>query len=130
MSDTTESDLEKLLSTREIEVGKEKLTIREYSLIDSLALYQVIDPFVEALAEVMKASEMPDVELVRAVMADHKERIPELIGRAIDRPAAWVAKLSAADSLILIDWWWVLNRAFFIGAATRKIRASQVNKKK
>lgn len=122
-------DLTIILSTREIELGPEKLVIREYTLTDSLELYDVINPLATALAEIMQEQDLPQVEQVRAILAHHFSLMPSLIARTIDRSPAWVAGLPADYGLILMDWWWSLNRGFFIGAAVQKLRAMQEKSK-
>ncbi|HIE4801216.1 TPA: DUF6631 family protein [Serratia marcescens] len=121
------SDLTILLSTRDIDIGAERLTIREYTLHDSLELYEAISPVAADLAAVMD-SESIVTEQVRAVLARHYSLMPLLIARTVDRSPEWVAGLPADYGLVLMDWWWSLNRSFFIGAAVQKLRAMQAER--
>ncbi|MCL6378692.1 hypothetical protein EXT57_15205 [Pectobacterium brasiliense] len=116
----TASELETLISSREINIAGESLTVREYTLRDSLTLHEPIAQLVSALADVMKerALAFDDVE---ALLARHADIIPALVARSVDKPVEWVATLSATQGQTLLDWFWTVNRHFFTTAAVRRL---------
>lgn len=116
----TASELETLISSREINIAGESLTVREYSLLDSLTLHEPIAKLVCSLADVMKerALAFDDVE---ALLARHADIIPALVARSVDKPVEWVATLSATQGQTLLDWFWTVNRNFFMTAAVRRL---------
>ncbi|MBC3214865.1 DUF6631 family protein [Serratia fonticola] len=111
-------DLSILISTREIEINGEPLTVREYTLSDSLHLYSDIQTLVQGLADVLKVDDL-NVEAVYPVLAKAEETLNRLMAASVNKSDKWVASLPAVDGAVLMDWWWVLNRDFFISAATR-----------
>ncbi|MFP9470326.1 DUF6631 family protein [Pectobacterium brasiliense] len=116
----TANELETLISSRELNIAGELLTVREYSLVDSLTLHEPITQLVSALADVMKerALAFDDVE---ALLARHADIIPALVARSVDKPVEWVATLSATQGQTLLDWFWTVNRHFFSTAAVRRL---------
>lgn len=121
----TPSELETLIPERTITIAGETLTVREYSLVDSLELHAPIAQLVSALAEVMKERAMAFDE-VEALLARHAGIIPALVARSVDRPEAWVAALSATEGQTLLDWFWTVNRHFFTTAAVRRLTLQAV----
>ncbi|MBE5226706.1 hypothetical protein IG611_15280 [Pectobacterium sp. A535-S3-A17] len=116
----TANELETLISSREINIAGESLTVREYSLVDSLTLHEPIAKLVLALADVMKdrALAFDDVE---ALLARHADIIPVLIARSVNKPAEWAMTLNASEGQTLMDWWWTVNKRFFTTAAVRRL---------
>ncbi|MBW5893113.1 hypothetical protein IM880_12900 [Pectobacterium polaris] len=124
----TANELETLISSREINIAGESLTVREYSLVDSLSLHEPITELVSALADVMKSRALAFDE-VEMLLARHIHIIPVLVARAVDKPSEWVATLSATDGQTLLDWFWTVNRHFFMTAAIRRITVQSVQNK-
>lgn len=113
-----ENDLDVLLSTRDITIAGKPITVREITLVDSLVLHDSLTPVVASLAEVMQ-TEYPRFEHVQQVLAKHATVLPVLIAHCSDQPVEWVQTLPGSEGLALMDWWWAVNRRFFMGAATR-----------
>lgn len=116
----TQSDLETLIPERTVTIAGETLKVREYSLVDSLELHAPIAQLVSALAEVMKARALAFDE-VEALLAQHASIIPVLVARAVDKPVEWVSSLPALEGTTLLDWFWTVNRHFFMNAAVRRL---------
>ncbi|TQI78698.1 hypothetical protein FHU10_1261 [Serratia fonticola] len=116
----TEDDLSTVLSTRDITIAGNALTIREFNLIDSLVMHDAITPVVTSLTDVME-TDWPSFEDVQRVLARHADVLPALLARCIDRPVEWVASLPASEGTTLMDWWWSVNRRFFMNAVVRQI---------
>ncbi|WP_113632160.1 DUF6631 family protein [Pectobacterium peruviense] len=121
----TTNELETLISSREINIAGESLTVREYSLVDSLTLHEPIAKLVLALADVMKdrALAFDDVE---TLLARHADIIPVLIARSVNKPTEWAATLNASEGQTLMDWWWTVNKRFFMTAAVRRLTVLDV----
>lgn len=115
-----DDDLSVLLSTRDITIAGQRLTVREFTLVDSLTMNEELKPVVASLADVMQ-SEWPSFEAVQDVLATHAAALPKLIACCIDQPVEWVATLPGSDGTALMDWWWTVNRRFFMSAAVRQI---------
>ncbi|CVC81489.1 hypothetical protein GVN99_13725 [Serratia marcescens] len=115
-----DDDLSVLLSTRDITIAGQHLTVREFTLVDSLTMHEVLKPVVASLADVMQ-SEWPSFEAVQDVLAEHADALPKLIACSADQPVEWVATLPGSDGTALMDLWWTVNRRFFMSAAVRQI---------
>lgn len=115
-----DDDLSVLLSTRDITIAGRNLTVREFTLADSLAMNDALKPVVDSLADVMQ-SEWPSFESVQDVLARHAQVLPELLACCVDQPVEWVSTLPGSDGTALMDWWWTVNRRFFMSAAVRQI---------
>lgn len=123
-----EDDLSVLLSTRDITIAGKPLTVREFTLVDSLAMNAVLKPVVASLADVMQ-SDWPSFESVQDVLAEHANALPELIACCIGQPVEWVATLPGSEGTALMDWWWTVNRRFFMSAAVRQVTLRAVREK-
>ena len=123
MSATQEHALEELdvlLPHRDITLAGETVTVREYSLLDSLQLHTQISTFSNALADVLRQG-IPAFEVVQAVIAEQNTVIMQLVAKSVGRDPAWVASLSATEGTELLDRWWAVNARFFMRAAQRLI---------
>lgn len=113
-----ENDLDVLLSTRDVTVAGKTVTVREITLVDSLVLHSTLEPVVASLADVMQ-TEYPAFEDVQRVLAKHAQVLPGLIAHCIDQDVDWVQGLPGGEGVALMDWWWSVNRRFFMSAAVR-----------
>ncbi|CNJ03320.1 Uncharacterised protein [Yersinia aldovae] len=119
-NDAVVDDLSVLLSTRDIRIAGQSLTVREFTLMDSLALHDTLTPVVAALADMMQAG-WPSFEDVQRVLSQHAEALTVLLARSVDQPVDWVAALPGTEGMALMDWWWTVNRHFFMTAAVRQM---------
>lgn len=126
--ETAAAELDVLNPDRTINIAGEKLTVREYNLVDSLEMHEPIAALTQELATVMRDGPL-FYEDVEAILARHVAIVPLLAARAVDKPADWAEKLSATDGATLLDWWWVVNRHFFMTAAVRRITVQAVREK-
>ncbi|WP_174866795.1 DUF6631 family protein [Pectobacterium polaris] len=123
--DTAANELETLISSRTLTLAGVDVTVREYTLMDSLSLHEPIAQLVSALADVMKSRALSFDE-VESLLARHVHIIPVLVARSVDQPAEWVLALNATDGQTLLDWFWTINRHFFMTAAVRRITVQNV----
>lgn len=114
------SELDALLPQRVIIIAGEQLTVREYTLFDTLMLHDHLEPLIVSLAG-MVTSPSVDVSTVMRVLASHAHSLPTLMAWAVDRDAKWVSQLSGTAGAELMDWWWSVNAHFFINAARRRL---------
>ncbi|EJF5828989.1 hypothetical protein M8W91_002811 [Salmonella enterica] len=121
---TTDDDLNVLLPEREIPLAGETVTIREYSLKDTLALHAVLAPVVDALATVTENA-WASYETVETVLAEQHEAVIVLVAHSISKPPSFVAGLSGTEGMTLMDWWWSVNRHFFMTAVIRRLVCRQ-----
>ncbi|EHN5173256.1 hypothetical protein KI912_003112 [Salmonella enterica] len=118
-------DLDVLFPERELRLAGENVTIREYTLKDTLTLHTVLMPVVDALAAVTETT-WASYETVETVLAAHHEAVIVLVAHSIDRAPAFVAGLSGTEGMTLMDWWWSVNRHFFMNAVIRRLVCRQV----
>lgn len=115
-----DDELEVLLPGRDVTIAGCALRLREYTLTDTLALHGVLSPLTDALAGVM-ADGWPEYEEVADILAAQGDALITLMAHAIDKPPQWVATLPGAEGLALQDWWWSVNRGFFMNAVVRRL---------
>ncbi|HAT1683657.1 TPA: hypothetical protein I8Y21_004412 [Klebsiella oxytoca] len=118
-------DLSVLLPDREVRIAGESVTIREYTLQDALTLHALLAPVVEALASVTENA-WASYDAVEAVLASQHDAVIPLVAHSISRSPAFVAGLSGSEGMTLMDWWWSVNRHFFMNAVIRRLVCRQV----
>lgn len=122
-----DDELEVLLPGRDITIAGCALRLREYTLTDTLALHSVLSPLTDALVGVM-ANGWPEYEDVADILAAQGDGLITLMAHAIDKPPQWVATLPGAEGLALQDWWWSVNRGFFMNAVVRRLALREARK--
>jgi len=105
--------------------GTVRLAVREFRMLEGMRAQAVSRGLVAALAALARESEdVADlsVESLDAVLGEHVDVWVDLIARATDRDAGWLARLSDADGRALNAAMWEANGPFF----TRRVVASLV----
>ncbi|ECG5643235.1 hypothetical protein E1K64_15945 [Salmonella enterica subsp. enterica serovar Poona] len=120
-----DDDLSVLLPDRTLVLAGETVTLREYSLQDTLVLHAVLAPVVDALAAVTENA-WASYDAVETVLAAQHEVVIVLVAHSIGRPPSFVAGLSGTEGMTLMDWWWSVNRHFFMTAVIRRLVCRQV----
>jgi hypothetical protein len=115
------NDLNALMPNREITLGGEIITVREYSFKDALTIGNEIDQFVALIVNEMNGTNKITIEQVDSIIMNNLELVYSLISTSIQKPISFIEALSYEDGLQLLDWWWVVNSRFFMNAVTRKI---------
>ncbi|WP_431222203.1 DUF6631 family protein [Serratia sp. L9] len=126
--DKPEDDISVLLPNRDVPIAGRFLTVREFTLADSLAMHHELKPIIASLADVMQ-SEYPGFDAVMDVLAQHAFSLPLLVARSCDQPVEWVNSLPASEGSTLIDTFWTANRRFFMTAAIRQVTIRAAMKK-
>ncbi|OCG16933.1 DUF6631 family protein [Gilliamella sp. WF3-4] len=115
------NDLNALMPNREITLGGEIITVREYSFKDALTIGNEVDQFVALIVNEMNGTNKITIEQADTIIMNNLELVYSLISTSIKKPISFIEALSYEDGLQLLDWWWVVNSRFFMNAVTRKI---------
>lgn len=121
-----EDDLAILHPERDIQIGGEQVTVREYGFVEGLRIRATAAPLIEELYQIMR-SENSDLDGIYAMLAGHDQLLLELMATSVDKDVGFVRALSDADGSLLMDTWWVVNSAFFIRAVQRKMMMERVH---
>ncbi len=116
-----EEDLAILHPDRQIVVAGTAITVREFRFAESLRIRHLTAPIIQSLYEAFKLRENLNYDQVVDVLAQHAPLVTELIAVAADRDPAWVRALHPADGDELMLLWWVVNKDFFVKAASRRL---------
>jgi hypothetical protein len=121
-----EDDLSILHPDREIHVGGETVTVREYGFVEGLRIRAAAAPLIDELYQVMRGGDS-DLDSIYALLAEHHRLLVELMAASIDQDLEFIQGLSDGDGSLLMDTWWVVNSAFFIRAVQRKMQVARVH---
>ncbi len=107
------------------------LTVREFRFREGLEATALARPLIAALAALVPSRDGdadadaeggPDALAVEAALAAHAALWLELVARACDREAAWLARLDDADGRALSEAMWAANGGFFCAVSWRRWR--------
>jgi hypothetical protein len=116
-----DDDLEILHPEREPTIAGRQLVVREYGFVEGLKLRPLYAPMVETLKPVLAEGELNALEDVLDLLAEHADRLPELMAKACDQPTEWVAGLGHEDGHHLLLVWWGVNGPFFVRSAVGQL---------
>lgn len=111
-----DADLGILIALDVLEIGGEEITVREYSLMESLCHRKLFAPLIEALRE---RSFDDGLEGVLDVLGDHAEAVAKMVSISCGKPVEWVQGLPTSDGESLLFSWWTVNSDFFVRAVVR-----------
>lgn len=114
------NELEILISTREITLSGKPVTVREYTLTDSLEHADDIEVMVQAFAERLAKSNAVELHEVRQIIAQHRDCMTRLLAASSGLTAEQVGNLPASDGHELLMWWWLMNAGFFLNVARQQ----------
>lgn len=100
MTDTP--DLEILYPERALDIGGERVTVRELTFTESLRLQGALRPVIEALLPAYSSGEGIGIDTVADALAAHPALACEAMATAAGRSLAWVQGLSAMDGAALL----------------------------
>lgn len=125
-----DDDLEVLHPQRQVTIAERQLVVREYGFVEGLQLRPLYAPLIEALKPVMAEDELPDLEGILDLLAEHADRLPRLIAAACDQPVEWVIGLGHENGHSLMLVWWGVNGPFFLRSAavqllSKKLKAAR-----
>lgn len=121
-----DDDLDILHPDREIRVGGDTVTVREYRFVEGLRLRSAAAPLVDALVELMQ--QHANLDQIYALLAEHEALLLDLIALSIDKPVEFVEGLGGPEGELLMDTWWVVNASFFTRAVQRRILAARAHR--
>lgn len=113
-SDDT-NDLDVLLPDRDIEIGGEQVTVREFSFVQGLKAEPLVRPMVADLQALFAedADEVVEFSRLAEVFGRHAEAFLGLIALSCGRPSDWLERLSDGDGQLLAMTFWTVNSRFF-----------------
>lgn len=113
MSDTTPAtEAEILFPDREVTLGGEAITVREFGYAETVRLSARHGALLTCIADEYQASGGTALDL-RLIAYAHPEAWLELLALASGRPVEWIEGLSRADGDALAGAMWAANLDFF-----------------
>lgn len=128
-----ESPIEVLHPDRELQLGSETVTVREYTWVQAIDLAPVAGPIVEALHDLFLGDRPDDdigMEAIAQLLEQHRGAMFKMIAVSVDRPVEWVSRLSDEHGLLLLTTWWRVNAGFFTRRLMLMFRAQPVAPRK
>lgn len=122
-SESGAGDLDVLHPERELRIGDETITVREFSFIDGLSIETYATPLIKSLDETFSQDADPELETLRVIFGAHSEQMVAMLARATGRDEAWVRSLNDADGQNLLLTFWTANAGFF----GRRVAARRVS---
>lgn len=115
------SDLTVLHPERELQLGGEAVTVREYGNLEWLRVLVRAEPLVAAVTEMLAGADTPTYEQALAVIADNADALMPLVAQAVDRDVQWIDQLPSGDVEVLLMTWWAVNAHFFVSRAINRV---------
>lgn len=102
-----------------------ELTVREFRFLEGLRAQVLAQPFIAALADAVGTGDEGalDAPAIAAVLAEHAALWLELVARACERDAAWLARLADADGDRVSEAMWSANGDFFMRRVVASVAA-------
>lgn len=97
-------------------IAGRSLVVREYRFGESLEVASLGAPLIADIAHTI-ADTAPRYDQVRPLFARHRSLVLQLVARAADVDAAWVAGLGRAEGELLVNTWFTVNCGFFVHEA-------------
>lgn len=119
------NELHILHPERELLLGGQQLTVREYGNVEWLRLLPAAEPLVASMAAALQADAPPTYEDALQVIARHIDGLLPLIAQAVDRDTAWLDSLPPDDVELLLMTWWGVNAHFFMRRASTRVAVAQ-----
>ena len=113
-----ENEAEILMPERDIVLGGESVTVREYTFAEQMKHGELLTRLVDALRPVLPRFATSQgsgliSELLDALAA-HADEVLAAIALSTDRSVEWVGALSGEDGEALALTWWQVNQGFFV----------------
>lgn len=118
-------DLQVLNPKQVLIIGGRELTVREYGFVEGLRLRSQIQPLLNDLHALI-VDERLGLEPILGVLADHHERVVELMAIAADVDISWIETLGQKDGKALMLAWWNLNGPFWLSEVVDRVVADRV----
>lgn len=120
------NDLQLLHPNLVATVNGREVTVREYGFVEGLQLQPLLQPFLDALYELIKADNLPPVDQIVGLIARHKDDVLEAIAVSIDTELAELQALkNQYEGRTLLMKWWTANGPFFYRCVLDRILAER-----
>lgn len=117
----TPDDLDILAPEREIEIGGEKVTVREITFGEQLKHGAALKLLADTLLPALKSDNEDILTAVMDALAAHYAATIPLFSLSIGKSAEWIEALKGEDGEALAMTWWSVNRGFFTRRLVRPI---------
>lgn len=114
-------DLQVLHPNRSLEIEGKQVTVREYGFVEGIRLRTAMQPLINDLYAITKASGVPEVEVVLGILGKHDDLLVHLMAVAADVEESWIRTLPYRPGKHLLYVWWAVNGPFFFGEATDRL---------
>jgi hypothetical protein len=104
-------------------IGGEKITIREYGLVEGLRVRALVAPFTSDLVKLFERGPFLTDDVID-LLGLHVDLVMEAVAISVDKPASWVRELGPEEGNLLLMGWWGVHGPFFI----RQIASRQAEK--
>jgi len=127
-------DVDVLMPDMDVQIGDERVTVREYRFREGLQVAARAQDFLRDLGRMFLQEDGSPVDSVdlddlQTLFGLHEDEVTWMIAKSIDKPPSWLDKLNDEDGLALMHVWWSVNQPFFTrrlvtAAATRRMTAT------
>ncbi|OOF65127.1 DUF6631 family protein [Rodentibacter sp. Ppn85] len=123
MNTPAPSELDILYPNRDITVGGETVTVKEYTLLQQMQHHAKFTPFVAGLRAILGDGSPDDIkfEQIMQALSDNYHDIIELVAISTGKTPAFIANLEAKEGEDLILLWWAVNSDFFTRKAVQPL---------
>ncbi|MDP8171615.1 hypothetical protein QJU96_10005 [Pasteurella skyensis] len=117
-----DKELNVLFPDLDLKINGEKITIKEYTLMQQLQHRDKLMPFVESIRSTLSEDEAEfNLDALIACLSEHSENVIELIALSINKPSDYVANLTGEEAENLMMAWWTVNSDFFTRKAVQPL---------
>jgi hypothetical protein len=121
-------DYEIMFPDREVRIGEEIITVREYTFAEGLRIGHFHRAFLSGLSSAFleeQGSSGIDIGAIQAVLGEYWTDVLALMAISTGKPSDWISAISDGDGQNLLMTWWAVNHAFF----ARRLVAEAVSRK-
>ncbi|OBS10785.1 DUF6631 family protein [Acidihalobacter prosperus] len=121
----SDNEAEILFPDRQIEIGGEIVTVREFGFKEGMRLAPIAQPIIDSMGAEVEKEAGPSMQALNDALYAHPDQMVQLMAAACDRPVEWIDALSDSDGLDLLWLFWGVNARFF----TRRLVLRQAFRK-
>tara|TARA_R110000868_G_scaffold9204_3_gene46454 strand:+ start:43067 stop:43537 length:471 start_codon:yes stop_codon:yes gene_type:complete len=120
------NDLQLLHPNLVATVNGREVTVREYGFVEGLQLQPLLQPFLDDLYELIKADNLPPVDQIVGLIAQHKDAVLQAIAVSADIQLGELEAIkSQYEGRTLLMKWWTANGPFFYRCVLDRILAER-----
>lgn len=121
------NDLDVLQPDRQVTIGGEIITVREYRFWEGLQVRAKAAPFFHDLFALFdQAGAAPSFDDISDLLGQHQEDTIVLVAQACGKPVEWIRELDDEDGEALLITWWLANAGFFTRRVLRRAAAARM----